>query len=118
MNQELYPKATRELAEQRRAAAPEIEAPFTAFSERVFADGALSAKTEQLIAVAVAHVTQCPYCIHGHTQAAHRHGASTEELMEASWLAVEMRASGAYAHSALTLDTLRQLEERTVHSQP
>ncbi len=62
----------------------------------MFADGALPGKTKQLIAVAVAHVTQCPYCIKGHTKAALRAGASREELMEAIWVAAEMRAGGAY----------------------
>lgn len=61
------------------------------------ADGALPAKTKQLIAVAVAHVTQCRYCIKGHTKAALRHGATRQELMEAIWVAAEMRAGGAYA---------------------
>ena len=55
-------------------------------------------------AVAVAHVTQCPYCIKGHTKAAPRAGASEAELMEAIWVAAEMRAGGAYAHAALMLD--------------
>ena len=68
-----------------------------------FADGALPAKTKQLIAVAVAHVTQCPYCIKGHTKAALRHGATAEEIMEAIWVAAEMRAGGAWAHSTLAL---------------
>jgi AhpD family alkylhydroperoxidase len=72
----------------------------------VFADGAIPAKTKQVIAVAVAHVTQCPYCIRGHTSAALRHGATAEEIMEAIWVAAEMRAGGAYAHSALALDTI------------
>jgi len=57
-----------------RALAPDTEKAFQAFSQQVFADGALPAKTKQLIAVAVAHVTQCPYCIRGHTKAALRHG--------------------------------------------
>ena len=72
----------------------------------MFAEGALPAKTKQLIAVAVAHVTQCPYCIRGHTDAALRQGATAEEIMEAIWVAAEMRAGGAYAHSALALDTI------------
>jgi AhpD family alkylhydroperoxidase len=59
-----------------------------------------------LIAVAVAHVTQCPYCIRGHTSAALRYGATAEEIMEAIWVGAEMRAGGAYAHSALALDTI------------
>ena len=103
---ELYPHATRELAEQRKHLARAPAEAFRAFSQSVFTDGAIPAKTKQLIAVAVAHVTQCPYCIRGHTDAALRHGASAQEIMEAIWVAAEMRAGGAYAHSALALDTI------------
>lgn len=72
----------------------------------MFAEGALPEKTKQLIAVAVAHVTQCPYCIDGHTKLARRKGASPEEIMEAIWVAAEMRAGGAYAHSTLALHAM------------
>ena len=108
MANSVYPAASRELSQKRRALAPDIEAAFDAFSQRVFADGALSAKTKQVIAVAVAHVTQCPYCIKGHTKAALRHGASPEELMEAIWVATEMRAGGAYAHSVLAIEEMEK----------
>jgi AhpD family alkylhydroperoxidase len=64
----------------------------------------LPAKFKQIIAVAVAHTTQCPYCIKGHTKAALRAGATEEELMEAIWVAAEMRAGGAYVHATLMLD--------------
>jgi AhpD family alkylhydroperoxidase len=74
--------------------------------------GALPAKTKQLIAVAVAHVTQCPYCIRGHTKAALRHGATREELMEAIWVSAEMRAGGAYAHSALAIATMDEVSRQ------
>jgi AhpD family alkylhydroperoxidase len=82
----------------------------------VFAEGAIPAKTKQLIAVAVAHVTQCPYCIRGHTSAALRHGATAEEIMEALWIAAEMRAGGAYAHSTLALDPIahKQAKKETI----
>jgi AhpD family alkylhydroperoxidase len=76
MTDTLYPASSRELAEKRRALAPEIEKAFQAFSRQVFTDGALPGKTKQLIAVAVAHVTHCPYCIRGHTKAALRQGAT------------------------------------------
>jgi len=102
----LYPEATREIAEQRSRLAPGPASAFRAFSQSVFAEGALATKTKQLIAVAVAHVTQCPYCIRSHTRAALRQGASGEEIMEAIWVAAEMRAGGSYAHSALALDTI------------
>jgi AhpD family alkylhydroperoxidase len=102
----LFPSVSRELAEQRKSLAPKPAEAFKAFSHSVFAEGALPAKTKQLIAVAVAHVTQCPYCIRGHTSAALRQGATAEEIMEAIWVAAEMRAGAAYAHSALALDTI------------
>ena len=102
----LFPPQTRELAEERRRLAPGPAAAFRAFSQSVFADGALGAKTKQLIAVAAAHVTQCPYCIRAHTRDAMRRGATGEEIMEAIWVAAEMRAGAAYAHSLLALDTM------------
>lgn len=108
--EEMYPRATRELAEQRSRLAPGPAEAFRVFSQSVFADGALPVKMKHLIAVAVAHVTQCPYCIRAHTRAAGRHGATPEEIMEAIWVAAEMRAGGAYAHSALALDTIARSE--------
>jgi AhpD family alkylhydroperoxidase len=106
MTESMYPQATRALAEKRRELAPDIEAAFRQFSQATFRDGALPGKTKQLIAVAVAHVTQCPYCIKGHTRAALRDGATPAELMEAIWVAAEMRAGAAYAHSTLALETI------------
>lgn len=106
MDQSMYPVMSKELAKQRADLAPNIQAAFRAFSAAVFADGALPKKTKQLIAVAVAHVTQCPYCIKGHTELAVKQGASEQEIMEAIWVAAEMRAGGAYAHSTLALDTI------------
>lgn len=110
MSESMYPQSTKELAERRRELAPEIEAAFRQFSQAVFRDGALPGKTKQLIAVAVAHVTQCPYCIKGHTKAALRDGATPEELMEAIWVAAEMRAGGAYAHASLAIDTIAEVK--------
>ena len=108
MDESLYPHAGPDIARKRRELAPEPLNAFKAFSAAVFADGALPSKTKQLIAVAVAHVTQCPYCIRGHTQAALKAGATQAEIMEAIWVSAEMRAGAAYAHSALALDTMLQ----------
>ncbi len=107
----MYPESNAEVARKRRELAPKPLAAFRQFSEAVFAEGALPTRTKQLIAVAVAHVTQCPYCIRGHTEAALRHGASEAEIMEAIWVAAEMRAGGAYAHSALAIDTMHRHEQ-------
>jgi AhpD family alkylhydroperoxidase len=111
MPKEMFPHPTSDLAATRKKLAPDIHDAFKAFSDRVFAEGALPAKTKQLIAVAAAHITQCPYCIRGHTKAALRHGANPNEIMEAIWVAAEMRAGAAYAHSALALDTIADVKE-------
>ena len=83
MDSPLYPKPSADLAKQRAELAPDALAAFKAFSKAVFADGALPEQTKQLIAVAVAHTTQCPYCIRGHTRLARRKGATDEQIMEA-----------------------------------
>ena len=108
MTAELYPAPTPDLARMRRVLAPDIAGAFRDFSKAVFAEGALPARTKQVIAVAVAHVTQCPYCIRGHTRAALAEGVSHEELMEAIWVAAEMRAGGTFAHSIIALSEMRE----------
>ena len=110
-NNKLYPDLTKEISEKRTALAPEISEAWRSFSKTVFKQGALSEKTKQLIAIAVAHVTQCPYCIHGHTAQAMRKGASEQEIMEAIWVAAEMRAGGSYVHSALAIDEMESKEK-------
>ena len=110
-NNQLYPEATREISEKRAALAPEITAAFVNFSKSVFKEGALPEKIKQLIAVAVAHVTQCPYCIRSHTKQAMRKGATKQEIMEAIWVAAEMRAGGSYAHAAIALDEMEVKEQ-------
>ena len=86
--------------------APAAWEGFEAFDKAALADGAIPAKMKELMAVAVALITQCPYCISGHTKLAARKGNSPEEIMEAIWVAAEMRAGGAYAHSTLALQAL------------
>lgn len=106
MSEAMYHPTTPEVSARRKQLAPGIHDAFDNFSHAVFAEGALPEKTKQLIAVAVAHTTQCPYCITGHTRLARRKGATPEEIMEAIWVAAEMRAGGAYAHATLAINAL------------
>ena len=108
MENSLYPAATPEIAKRREQLTPETLNTWRAFSRQVFADGVLTAKTKDLIAVAVAHVTQCPYCIRAHTKSARARGATDKEIMEAIWIAAEMRAGAAIAHSALAIDVMQE----------
>jgi AhpD family alkylhydroperoxidase len=113
MDAHMYPDVAKDLTEKRRELAPEAYGAFRTFGQRVFADGALPSKTKQLLAVAVAHVTQCPYCIRGHTELALQKGATEQEIMEAIWVAAEMRAGAAYAHSLLAIDAMNQFAGRS-----
>jgi len=109
MENSLYPATTLDIGKKREQLAPETLNAWRSFSRQVFTDGALPAKTKDLIAVAVAHVTQCPYCIRAHTKSARQKGATEEEIMEAIWVAAEMRAGAAIAHSALAIDVMRSM---------
>lgn len=113
MSNSMHPVVSPEIARQRRELAPETFQAFHAFSQQVFADGALTGKVKQLIALAVAHVTQCSYCIEGHAKQAVKHGATDEEIMEAIWVAAEMRAGGAYSHAALALQAVKDARVQT-----
>jgi AhpD family alkylhydroperoxidase len=112
MEKPMYPAASRDIAQEREKLAQEILKTFRSFSHQVFVDGALPSKTKELIAIAVAHVTQCPYCIRSHTKRAKLKGASGQEIMEAIWVAAEMRAGGAVAHSALAIDVMKEHASR------
>lgn len=79
--------------------APDAMKAFWAFDKAAFAEGALSVQQKQLIAVAVALTTQCPYCIELHTQAARDAGANEAQLSEAGLVAAAIRAGGAVTHS-------------------
>ena len=66
-------------------------------------DGKIPRKYRELIAIAVAHTTQCPYCIEVHTKGAKKAGATKEEVAEAILLAAALRSSGATAHGSMAL---------------
>jgi AhpD family alkylhydroperoxidase len=66
-------------------------------------DGNIPRKYRELIAVAVAVTTQCPYCIEAHAKAAKAAGATREEVVEASFVAAALRAGGAAMHGTMAL---------------
>ena len=85
----------------------ELLESFGAFNSKVFEDGALSKKQKELIAVAAAHITRCPYCIAGHTRRAKENSATDEEIAEAIFVAVAMNAGASLAHSSIAMKTLK-----------
>ena len=78
--------------------APEAMKAFFDFNAAVFKEGALSVKVKELLAVAVAVTTQCPYCIDIHTKKAREAGATDAELTEATLVSAALRAGGSITH--------------------
>ena len=83
--------------------APEVMKAFWAFDKAAIAAGAIPAKYKELIAVAVALTTQCPYCINIHSANARNAGATETELAEAAMVAAALRAGAAVTHATHAL---------------
>jgi AhpD family alkylhydroperoxidase len=84
--------------------APEAFKGFMAFDEAAFKDGAIPLKYKEMIAVAVALTTQCPYCIEIHAKRAKKAGVTEQELAETTLVTAALRAGGALTHGTHTID--------------
>lgn len=80
------------------ANAPEATKAFWAFDKAAMAAGAIPAKYKELMAIAVAFTTQCPYCIQVHAAKAREAGASDQEIAEVVIVAAALRAGAAMTH--------------------
>jgi len=96
------------------ASAPEAANAFWAFDKAALAPGAIPKKYKELMAVAVALTTQCPYCIEVHRQGALKSGVTEQELGEAVFVAAALRAGAAVTHGTHLLADTRQ----EVHGSP
>lgn len=84
--------------------APAAFKSFVAFDEAAFAGSAIPLKYKELMAVAVALTTQCPYCIELHAKKARSAGATDQELAETTLVAAALRAGGAVTHGTHALE--------------
>ena len=98
MPEDYYKRSDLKHMKKHRELAPEVFQAFLDFDKKAMADGALPNKVKELIAIAVAHTTQCPYCIDLHTRAAKKAGASAKEIAETIWVAAALRAGAAVTH--------------------
>ncbi|MBI5419554.1 MAG: carboxymuconolactone decarboxylase family protein [Deltaproteobacteria bacterium] len=88
--------------------APDAFEAYNAWSAAAFAEGALGKKTKELIAFAVAHAIQCPYCIDVHAKAASSTGASREEMLEAVHVAAVIRGGASLVHGVQALQSIEE----------
>jgi 4-carboxymuconolactone decarboxylase len=87
---------------------PDLARKFFDYYGAVFADGALSAREKALIALAVAHAVQCPYCIDAYTQDSLAKGADLEQMTEAVHVAVAIRGGASLVHGVQMLEHARK----------
>ncbi len=89
------------------AASPELSRKFFDFYGSVFKDGALSEREKALIALAVAHTVQCPYCIEAYTSESLAKGADLEQMTEAVFVATAIRGGATLVHGMQMIDQAR-----------
>jgi AhpD family alkylhydroperoxidase len=95
----MYNKENLTKIEKMNSLAPDVMKAFWAFDKASVAEGAIPVKYKELIAVAVAVTTQCPYCIDIHRNNARTAGVTDAELVEAAMVAASLRAGGAVTHA-------------------
>jgi AhpD family alkylhydroperoxidase len=98
-----YDKANLGKLKKMAELAPAAMKAFYDFDKAALAEGAIPAKFKELIAVAVAMTTQCPYCIDVHTGNAKKLGATEQELTEATLVAAALRAGASVTHGTHAL---------------
>ena len=91
-----------------RELAPDAYRAWLDFDRKAMADGALPKKTKELIALGIAQITQCPWCIQAHTKKAASAGASDAEIAETTFVAMAMAAGAAWSHGGLALQCLQE----------
>jgi alkylhydroperoxidase/carboxymuconolactone decarboxylase family protein len=79
-------------------AAPDLAKKFFDYYGAVFAEGALSEREKALIALAVAHAIQCPYCIDAYTKTSLEKGSNVAEMTEAIHVATAIRGGASLVH--------------------
>ena len=89
--------------------APELAKKFFDWYGAVFAEGALTAREKALIALAVSHAVQCPYCIDAYTTASLEHGSNEEQMTEAVHVAAAIRGGSSLVHGVQMRNHLERL---------
>ena len=89
--------------------APELWKKFQEWYGAVFAEGALTEREKALIALAVSHAVQCPYCIDAYSTASLEHGSNEEQMTEAVHVAAAIRGGASLVHGVQMRNHLHQL---------
>ncbi|MFN4146576.1 MAG: arsenosugar biosynthesis-associated peroxidase-like protein [Runella sp.] len=89
--------------------AKNLATKFFSYYSEVFAEGALTAREKSLIALAVAHVVQCPYCIDAYTADTLEKGCTEDEMMEAIHVGAAIRGGASLVHGVQMMNKTKEL---------
>lgn len=87
---------------------PELGEKFFDYYGAVFQNGALTEREKSLIALAVAHAVQCPYCIDAYTETCLKKGADEEQMMEAVHVAAAIKGGAALVHGVQMMNQVKE----------
>lgn len=87
----------------------ELSEAFFEYYGKVFQDGALTAREKALIALAVSHAVQCPYCIDAYADSCLEKGADLEQMKEAVHVATAIRGGASLVHGEQMIDKVKDL---------
>ena len=90
---------------------PRLGKKFFDYYGSVFEEGALSAREKSLIALAVSHAIQCPYCIDAYSQDSLQKGADETQMMEAVHISAAIRAGASLVHSVQMMNHIKKLTQ-------
>jgi len=99
-----------------RSGAPDVMKGFSAIAGAALKANALDTKTKELIALAIAVATRCDACIGFHAEAAVKHGATREEVMETMGMAIYMGAGPSVMYAAQAVEAFDQFKDRKEHA--
>lgn len=88
---------------------PELAKKFFDYYGAVFAEGTLSAREKALIALAVSHTVQCPYCIDAYSKECLQQGSDLDQMTEAIHVATAIRGGASLVHGMQMLDHVKHL---------
>ena len=88
---------------------PELSKKFFDYYNSVFEEGALTSREKALIALAVSHTIQCPYCIDAYTVACLEHGVENEQMMEAVHVSAAIRSGSSLVNSVQMMNKVKKL---------
>ncbi|MGK9185332.1 carboxymuconolactone decarboxylase family protein [Priestia filamentosa] len=114
-NDSLYQKSNFSRLGEFSKLSPEAFRAFVTFDQKALAEGHLTSKLKELIAVAVAHTTGCPYCIDLHVKQVKKQEASKEEMSEAIMVATALKAGSAMAHGVNALNAYDEVEDEELY---